>query len=155
MGNKNKKLRTLQEIYDKVPAIACKGLCSGGCTQIPSYPAEIQAIQQAGLTVPSYDETTGRCAALVEGRCTIYDHRPLICRLYGNVATKMQCQFGCKPAFYLTDRQAKRLLEAVSKFGTAGGGAVIPRTGGILLKEPHISLKRDVIEKILRKKDGK
>jgi hypothetical protein len=137
------KLRTLKDVYDQVPALNCKGYCSSGCTLIPLYPAEANAIRDAGLEVPSYNEAKGSCSALVEGRCTIYEHRPLICRLFGNVAPKMKCPYGCKPAtLYLTDKQSKKLFEALTKLsGTNTGGAVVYHRGDALLTNPETTLK--------------
>jgi hypothetical protein len=38
------------------------------------------------------------CSALDGvGRCSVYEERPLLCRLWGAVE-KMTCQFGCVPA---------------------------------------------------------
>lgn len=36
------------------------------------------------------------CPALVDGRCSVYDDRPMICRLYGTVEV-MRCPYGCVP----------------------------------------------------------
>lgn len=40
------------------------------------------------------------------GRCSVYEIRPLICRLWGVVET-MKCHYGCEPERYLTDEEGK------------------------------------------------
>jgi len=49
------------------------------------------------------------CPALVNGLCSVYAVRPLICRLWG-VVREMACPFGCKPERWLADREVKRML---------------------------------------------
>jgi hypothetical protein len=50
------------------------------------------------------------CPALtVLGRCSIYEDRPTICRLWG-VVESMPCPWGCRPDRYLTDEQGHALL---------------------------------------------
>jgi Fe-S-cluster containining protein len=74
-------------------------------------PAEEQVIGMEYGGVPVHDEESLTCSALTpEGRCSIYEHRPLICRLYG-VAEGLECHAGCVPAAgLLTRHQAKALL---------------------------------------------
>ena len=40
-------------------------------------------------------ERTIDCPALVDGRCSVYEHRPLICRLWGAVES-LPCPHGCE-----------------------------------------------------------
>lgn len=51
------------------------------------------------------------CPALDDRkRCSAYDKRPMICRLWGVVET-MKCPHGCRPSpRYLTDEQGKDML---------------------------------------------
>lgn len=44
------------------------------------------------------------CPALVENRCTVYDVRPTICRLWG-AGPGMACPWGCEPDVPLTPRE--------------------------------------------------
>ena len=54
------------------------------------------------------------CPMLKDNKCSIYDKRPLICRLYG-VVENMKCRFGCKPTRYLTNKEGVALVSAVKK----------------------------------------
>lgn len=56
----------------------------------------------------------GSCPALVKKRCSGYEGRPLICRLFG-VAEGMPCPYGCKPFELITDKSAALLLREVKK----------------------------------------
>lgn len=96
--------KRLKKIYDKIPAIDCKGLCQNSCGPIIIFPAEAENIKAHGYSVPKetvdhpkYGEMT--CAALdSEGLCSIHRVRPAICRLFGVVNDpKMICPHGCKP----------------------------------------------------------
>ena len=62
--------------------------------------------------------TSIRSAAryLQEGRCTIYDDRPLVCRLWG-AAENLICPFGCKPDRYLTEAEAVDLMSRMNELG--------------------------------------
>lgn len=55
-----------------------------------------------------------RCPLLVDGRCSVYNARPMICRLFGAVEG-MICKHGCKPADLLTDDEGFDLVTALSK----------------------------------------
>ena len=55
-----------------------------------------------------------RVQCLKDNKCSIYDKRPLICRLYG-VVENMKCRFGCKPTRYLTNKEGVALVSAVKK----------------------------------------
>lgn len=51
------------------------------------------------------------CPYAVNGRCEIYEQRPLICRLFGAVdAPLMTCPHGCGPVGKLTDEQAGEMM---------------------------------------------
>lgn len=120
MKNKYKKL---DELYKKVPEIACKGLCYQGCTIIPAALIEIKRAKDRLHTNPFHynkekiEEKIKMgnipiCKALKNKRCSIYTIRPLICRLYG-VAENFDCPFGCKPKTILTTKEAKKIMQEI------------------------------------------
>jgi hypothetical protein len=91
----------LPELYRMIPDVACKGLCQKACGPIACSAIEADALRDNGINPPevvdhpTYGPLT--CSHLdASGRCSIYDHRPLVCRLFGAVA-KLPCPFGCKP----------------------------------------------------------
>ncbi len=87
----------LRALYDELPVMHCKGLCSDSCGSLTMTVLEQRYIRrQTGKTLPL--TMAGRlCPALTEQRqCSVYDVRPMICRLWGMVAA-MRCEHGCMP----------------------------------------------------------
>ena len=108
---------TLEEVYAMIPEIECKGLCAQSCGPIMCEPAEAdrlgvgqRIVEVNGHVVAAipFDRKL-RCAALRNGRCTKYDLRPTICRLWG-VAESMPCLWGCVPERVLSDAEAREIL---------------------------------------------
>lgn len=112
----------LDKIYRKLPKLHCKGLCEKSCSFIKVGELERKRITQVKGSDPfisneKFIETLintppdeWKCSLLVNGKCSIYPIRPLICRLFGMVK-KMACPFGCVPERWLTDEEAKKYLD--------------------------------------------
>ena len=121
----------LQQLYDQVPEVGCKGLCQDACGPIDMSPREHARLRAAGVDVPAATRraillhVTGEysCPALtVAGQCGVYEQRPMICRLWG--ATKsLRCPHGCTPERWLSDVDA---MDLIAKASTVGGD---PATG--------------------------
>ena len=58
----------------------CRGLCVESCRKDVGFGADAD----------------GMCTQLANGRCSIYDQRPTVCRLWGDVP-EMPCPHGCTP----------------------------------------------------------
>jgi len=111
MGHKTNK--RLDEVYATLPAIECKGLCQESCGPIGMTPAEWQRLKEASGVEPSCDASLA-CSLLKDGKCSAYEARPAICRLWG-VEESMPCEFGCKPTRYLNRAEGYRFLDRVDK----------------------------------------
>lgn len=120
---------SLEDAYAALPRIECKGLCAKSCHYTMFTPTELaRAEQAAGRKLPIdavLDEhgghwatltgdKKGRCPLLRLGRCTTYEARPLLCRLYGLVPS-MRCPYGCEPERWLTDAEGHELLAAIAE----------------------------------------
>lgn len=119
----------LDAIYRRLPRINCKGKCAGSCGPIMMERVEADNIRrtvgdklavtpapttgETVVIVTNYDPKCGNCPMLQNKRCSVYDQRPLICRLWGMVK-KMRCPFGCRPTRWVSDAEAKVLFEAVA-----------------------------------------
>jgi Fe-S-cluster containining protein len=58
------------------------------------------------------------CPMLKDGRCSVYDIRPAICRLFGAAADKMlECPKGCRPETYMDGAKAGSMLSEVERLG--------------------------------------
>jgi hypothetical protein len=130
-SRKQQKLRTLQDIYAAIPQLDCQGKCQRSCGVIPLFPVEVELLKDKGIPAPRCSTTEVTCSALKEGKCSIYENRPFICRLWGNVP-KMPCLWGCKPNRYLAPQEEKKLLAAMLKL-----------SGG---KEPIVNVDTNPLE---------
>lgn len=131
MASKTKKLAVLQEIYAQIPNVDCKGLCWNACAAILVGPYELLRLQTAaGLGLETLEledappgsvlltnaakDLVAPCPLLVAGRCSVYETRPIICRVFG-VAEGLPCPHGCTPAKMMTDDQVMQLVRRVNK----------------------------------------
>jgi hypothetical protein len=112
-----------------VPEVHCKGLCLDSCGPIAMTIEEDDRLQKRGVRVASMVDTVAAvergddyyCPALHDGRCTVYDDRPTICRLWG-ATTSMPCPHGCTPANALSQQESYELLALAADVG--GGMAL-------------------------------
>lgn len=106
------RYKKLDALYKQIPEVECKGLCHESCTIVPASKLERKRVKDhlgKDIFRPTTDPDglhsklieivqEGKvkdCAALKEGRCTIYSIRPAICRIFG-AATNLECPYGCK-----------------------------------------------------------
>ena len=110
----NRKRRSkLERIYDKIPAIKCKGLCFITCGELGLSKGEF--VQLTKVTGKAPKVINGECNYLVDNKCTVYKDRPSVCRLYG-VVENMRCPYGCEAERILTEREARAIMDDISRF---------------------------------------
>ncbi len=126
MASRSKRLRVLRDVYAAVPAVGCKGLCWNACAAIPVSELELEAMEQAaGRPLARLDIEVGdahavvggadlACPALVMRRCSIYEARPLICRLFG-VAEGLECPHGCAPERVLSRDEVGEMVDRIRR----------------------------------------
>jgi Fe-S-cluster containining protein len=131
------RLGRLQEIYDSLPKLDCRKRCTDVCytaidlSQIEEIYVRLYLGQQgrsfrdfkAFKDIMNHSKQVGkhdrppedpsecsclRCPYLEDGLRTIYEVRPLICRLYG-LTRDTTCEHGCKPEGVLTDLEVREL----------------------------------------------
>lgn len=136
--NQAQHLAALRKLWARVPDVQCRGLCSEACGPISMSAAELALLEgrvgtltkplsrhltgEAGLlrqAIPGldtdafpliYDTEREACPLLRDGRCSQYQFRPLVCRLYGAVEA-LRCPHGCEPAGgFLPDTTARDLI---------------------------------------------
>ena len=106
-----KAIKKMAHLYQELPTVHCKGLCTESCGPIP-----LTALERIIMPQESPEPVGMRCSFLsAEGRCLARVTRPLICRLYGAVDHPvMKCQHGCeidpKP---LTDDEAQEKIRQI------------------------------------------
>lgn len=108
----------LAAIYAELPTVNCQGACHDTCTAIAMTGIERRRIYRATGTqmenLSHRDVPDGyRCPLLRWNRCSVYDLRPFICRLWG-VTELLPCNFGCRPTpRWLTAAESFTLMARV------------------------------------------
>lgn len=118
--------RRLDALYRRLPRVECRGLCAEACGPIGASEGEVERLEKAsGRALSVVDHPGGGivCSMLdvepgtaVRGRCTAYEARPLVCRLFG-VAEGLLCPEGCKPTRVLTRAEVNGLFAEVRAIG--------------------------------------
>jgi Fe-S-cluster containining protein len=105
-----------------IPSFACKPGCHECCGLVPFTTSErdrvaaIRPMEQwepfmEGSWVPAGALATFKCPFLAAGGCSIYEHRPAVCQLFGAVDhPRMKCPMGCGPKRLLTDEQSREII---------------------------------------------
>lgn len=141
--NIDEALAEIEKIYAELPTVECQGLCWNSCGPVPMSAAEHERIRRGGVNIAPFtaervelwrlnvvgftDNETGKefrldCAALTGmKRCSAYEDRPLMCRIYGAGRGDLACAHGCKVTGHrLRGDEVRRLLARVLAIG---GGA--------------------------------
>ena len=100
-----------------IPSFDCKSGCSECCGPVIMSCLEWERICERLGCEPKGDWTTLNCPMLKDGRCSVYDIRPTICRLFGVVKGKLLCPHGCRSERLLTDAEAQMLIGKVERLG--------------------------------------
>ena len=91
----------IKNIYDKIPKSQCKNGCFKCCTNMIQFtPSELKAM--GGY---EYD---GICSHLKDGKCSIYENRPFVCRIYGS-SELFICE-NCVPERFLSEEETVDLV---------------------------------------------
>lgn len=113
----------LKQIYDRIPEMECIPGCTDCCGPNLWAKAEWQNITN-WLKAHGRRERYAQgldCPYIRENKCSIYEVRPIICRLFG-VTEKLACPCGRGPAKMLSDDKARELIHAVWNMPVAREG---------------------------------
>ena len=119
MPNHRRQDRELDALYATLPRLDCQGLCSESCGPIAlSLRERARIVERARKPIEIDDRAT--CSMLTgDGRCEVYEIRPMICRLWGLVK-RMPCPYGCRPeGGLMSDEQGAHLLREAERIGGA------------------------------------
>lgn len=157
----------LRALYDRLPKLACQKLCEDGCGPVPVSHLELEIVTRAaGGELPSSGTTD--CPLITpDGCCSVYEDRPMVCRLWGTFywpesvvpagmisedARGWRCPHGCRPERELTLPEFLELVQELESIaGPAGARSLVPeinagledaerRTGG---RVEHFGLDRE------------
>jgi len=99
----------LKELYKAIPTFSCKPGCSDCCGPVPVASAEWEKIK---LVKRQLGSDCLNCDYLVDNKCSIYNDRPFLCRLFGaTTERKMTCKHGCGPKHPLSLKQTEVLMK--------------------------------------------
>lgn len=108
----------LEALYAQVPAMLdCKGLCADSCGPIECSIRERERVERESGRKLEAASGCLDCSMLTPmGRCGVYEHRPMICRLWGTTEG-MICPHGCTPERVLPREESWDLLAAAMVVG--------------------------------------
>ena len=92
----------LKEIYAKIPQSKCENGCFECCKNL------IQFSEEEKSRMGGY-EYNGVCSHLVDGKCTVYDSRPLVCRIFGT-SEILRCD-SCEPEGFLGKEETLEIMK--------------------------------------------
>jgi len=117
--NHAEQINILNDLRKKIPdGFQCKKGCHDCCGIIVWSPIEwmllpdkFKGLKQEGLECPYYND---------EG-CLVYEHRPILCRLFGVVDNPMMiCPHKLLPADHLTNEQSTAIMAEYIKLIEVG-----------------------------------
>jgi len=117
--NEEQRWKQIRKVYDGLPKVACKGLCDNSCGPVPATRLERKIINlpvlSPGFIQKSADEG---CPRLKDKRCSQYEDRPILCRLWGIVDDPMmRCTHGCEVERLLTKEESHAVLDKIESLG--------------------------------------
>lgn len=114
-------------LESQLPTLACQQRCQESCGPIEMSEAEWERIAaRIGNQDLSCDAQTLTCPLLVEGQCSVYPVRPMICRLWG-LTEAMRCPHGCEPARWLSRAEADQFLAQAEAISDGRMHLILPR----------------------------
>jgi hypothetical protein len=78
------------------------------------------------------------CEFLKDGLCSIYEDRPLICRMFGHPILTLDCGHGCKARTPLAVEASMDLLKSMSMILELDGDKPLPEIPGAEMMEHMI-----------------
>ena len=123
--------RKLKALYNALPKVDIP--CPSGCVEccvtpfVPWGRLEVEALYHATGKLPELLEN-GACNFAIEGRCSVYEYRPFMCRLFGLSDTKgfHHCERGIRTTTPLASEKVYELLDKYRKLVDKTGGPILP-----------------------------
>jgi len=90
---------TIQDIYPQIPSMKCKEGCADCCGPVPFNDEEWEKVKDR----PKRKDNSLKCQFLINNKCSIYEDRPFLCRLFATTrdVKELECPHSCKPLFPL------------------------------------------------------
>jgi len=119
---------TILSLYSKIPGFECVPGCSECCGPVPCHEWETnrlgiedaESVMAAALKALTVKDVK-KCPLLEGGKCSVYENRPLMCRLFGTVED-LKCPYGKAPEKLLTKSQAAEIMAIYTGLFKKTGG---------------------------------
>lgn len=111
----------MKKLYEQIPSFRCRPGCTDCCGGL--LPIEKSEYLCMGRTAEEW-QGIEPCTYMKRGvGCTVYEHRPLICRLFGTVPD-LRCPHGCMPEIskMLSPRQGQEIIAVMAEIIEEEGG---------------------------------
>lgn len=96
-------MERLRKLYSLLPKVTGCRQCGDCCGHVPIMREEIEAI---GFDMPIKEVD---CRYLVDGKCSAYENRPLMCRIYG-ACVELPCPYGARSERVLDEQETDAIL---------------------------------------------
>ena len=98
------ELTEIQKLYQRIPSFSCKEGCTRCCDNW------VQSAPEEAARCSGFDFCERNCPKLTESGCSVYENRPLICRLFAS-SELMPCPYGFGPEKPLSAEETKEILQ--------------------------------------------
>ncbi len=148
----------MRELWALVPPVNCKGLCQDSCTTVPVMPTEAYFLMQRHnaklipfphskkYIMPTLGPAFEACQFLKDGRCSIYEDRPLICRAFGHNNLTLRCVHDCAPDPSQTPQELAWLFREMVRIINPALPPLLPTASNEDLKDGLFELESQVDE---------
>lgn len=97
-----------RQLYREIPTMQCIAGCTDCCGPVPLTEYEAKRLGVEGSFTPT--DENGKCVFAKGGKCSVYEMRPLMCRIFGTVE-RMRCPHGAKPGIMLNQKKEIVVLQ--------------------------------------------
>ena len=96
-------MNEIEQLRKQIPSFKCKPGCHDCCGPVVFSKWEWDQVVDKRMA------TNINCPYIGENGCDIYEHRPIVCRMFG-VVKKMQCPHRCGPHKLLTEKKESEIM---------------------------------------------
>jgi hypothetical protein len=96
------RMDKILDLYARIPAFDCLKGCTACCGIVPFSKSEWTRVAE-----PKKGKGID-CPYVQDGRCSIYEDRPFMCRIFGTVESLL-CPKGCGPEILLSAGEGRML----------------------------------------------
>ncbi len=106
--------QTIRTLRQQIPTFECVPGCHDCCGPVTTSPEEMSRLPRKTHAEQDAAMDALDCVHLGPNGCTVYDERPLICRLFGTTQT-LPCPNGRRPVELIHPRVEKQVFEYMAE----------------------------------------